>query len=327
MAKYRKSSETFPQRLKVSTRVMGTATSAVMVLFVGLVLLTSGAALGQGSASPNTSSPNGAQKSVGSALPRGKKLMLKDGSYQLTREYQIEGDRVRYYSLDSLQWEEMPADLVDWDKTKKVEADEAKQDAAEISKVKHEESQRQAEMLDIDASVQIAPGVFLPQGEGLYAFDGKKVLRLAQAPMTSKLSKSNAVERVMVPIPIIPTRHNISINRPHAEYRVTNGQPEFYMRVPGGAEPELELIRTVTRGDTRQVEKLDELFGAQKLKKDEVAVQRWTIAPNLYRYTLGTALTPGEYVLAEAIQDNGLELYLWDFGVDPPEGTATAKKK
>ncbi|HWF38456.1 MAG TPA: hypothetical protein VG322_08050 [Candidatus Acidoferrales bacterium] len=253
--------------------------------------------------------------------------MLKDGSYQLIREYQIEGDRVRYYSVDSSQWEEMPADLVDWDKTKKVAADEAKEDAAEIGKVKHEESERQGELLDVDASVQIAPGVFLPQGEGLFAFDGKKILRLAQAPMTSKLSKSNAIERVLVPIPIVPTRHDISINRPHAEYRVTNGQPEFYMRVSGGAEPELQLIHAVTRGETRQVEKLDELFGQQRFKKDEVAVQRWVIAPNLYRYTLSTALSPGEYVLAEAIQDNGLELYLWDFGVDPPEGTAITKRK
>ncbi|MGA8981677.1 MAG: hypothetical protein WB470_03315, partial [Candidatus Acidiferrales bacterium] len=30
-------------------------------------------------------------------LPRGKKLMLKDGSFQLVREYQVDGDRVRYY--------------------------------------------------------------------------------------------------------------------------------------------------------------------------------------------------------------------------------------
>jgi hypothetical protein len=325
MTKCRISTETFPKRLKASTAVMGT----VMGLSMGLLLLTSRAALPQNSppSSSSGSGEGGTQKSAASALPRGKKLMLKDGSYQLIREYQVEGDRVRYYSMDSSQWEEMPANLVDWEKTKKVEADEAKDEATAVAKVKHEEAQRQAEMLDVDASVQIAPGVFLPQGEGLYAFDGKKVLRLAQAPMTSKLSKSNAVERVVVPIPIVPTRHNISINRPHAEYRVTNGQPEFYMRVSGGAEPELELIRAVTRGDSRQVEKLDVLFGEQKLKKDEVAVQRWTIATNLYRYTLGTALAPGEYVLAEAIQDNGLELYLWDFGVDPPEGTATTKKK
>src|SRR5208282_5390621 len=42
-------------------------------------------------------------------LPRGKKLMLKDGSFQLVREYQVQGDRVRDYDMDSSTWQVMPA--------------------------------------------------------------------------------------------------------------------------------------------------------------------------------------------------------------------------
>jgi len=302
-----------------------------IALAVLIILAGGGALLAQNTQPPRASSAAADQKKSGTdsttaTLPRGKKLMLKDGSFQLIREYQIEGDRVRYYSLDSLQWEEMPADLVDWDKTKKIEADQAKQDAATVAKVKSQESERQAELLDVDASVEIAPGVFLPSGDGLFAFDGKKVMKLAQAPIDSKLSKSNAVERVLVPIPVVPTRHNISINRPHAEYRVTNGQPEFYMRISQGPEPELGLIRAITHGDTRQIEKLDELFGQQKFKKDDVPVQRWLMAPGLYRFTLGAPLTPGEYVLAEAVQDNGLDLYVWDFGVDPAGASSSTRK-
>src|ERR1700734_1424205 len=55
------------------------------------------------------------------------KLYLKDGSYQLVREYQVADDRVRFYSLDRDDWEEVPASLVDLDKTKaeiKSRADE-----------------------------------------------------------------------------------------------------------------------------------------------------------------------------------------------------------
>ena len=48
--------------------------------------------------------------------------MLKDGSFQLVREYAVQGDRVRYYSLDRSQWEEIPSDLVDWDATGKAAA-------------------------------------------------------------------------------------------------------------------------------------------------------------------------------------------------------------
>ena len=46
------------------------------------------------------------------------KLYLKDSSYQMVREYHVEGDRVRLYSTDRDEWEEMPAALVDLEKTK-----------------------------------------------------------------------------------------------------------------------------------------------------------------------------------------------------------------
>ena len=37
------------------------------------------------------------------------KLYMKDGSDQLVREYQVENDRVRFYSIDRDDWEEVPA--------------------------------------------------------------------------------------------------------------------------------------------------------------------------------------------------------------------------
>jgi hypothetical protein len=261
------------------------------------------------------------------ALPRGQKLILKDGSFQLVREYEVNGDRVRYYSLDTSDWEEIPADLVDWDKTKKVAADEAQEDAAQVAAARAREIKQNAGTLDIDASVEAAPGVFLPPGEGLFAFDGKTVLKLAQAPIDSKLAKKNVVAQIFVPVPIVPTQHNISIHRPHAEYRVNNGQPEFYMRTADGREPELELIRATTHGDSREIEKLDQLFGQQSLRKDTLPIQKWQVAIGLYRFTLGKPLDPGEYALAEVVEDKGLNLYVWDFGVDGAAGTGKPKQK
>lgn len=299
----------------------------LLVLALGLFIDPSAGFL-RASESPRGGAAQGEQQKPQAALPRGKKLILKDGSFQLVREYHVDGDRVRYYSLDTGQWEELPADLIDWGKTKSVEADEASRDAAAVAKARSAEVERQAELLDIDASVELAPGVFLPPGAGMFAFDGKKVLKLAPAPIDSKISKKNVVERVLVPIPVVPTRHSISINRPHAEYRVSNGQPEFYMRVANGSEPQLELIRAATHGDTREVEKLDELFGQQKFKKNDLPLQRWVVAQGLYRFTLGTPLDPGEYVLAEAVDENGgLNLYVWDFGIDSPSPAAAGAKR
>jgi hypothetical protein len=234
---------------------------------------------------------------------------------------------VRYYSIDSSQWDEVPADLVDWDKTNKVAADELQRDSAAVAKALATEAARHAEPLDIDASVEAAPGVFLPPGEGLFSFDGKTVLQLAQAPIESKLVKKKTLEQIFVPVPIVPTQHNITIHRPHAEYRVENGQPEFYMRTADGREPDLELIRATTRGDSREIEKLDELFGQKRLRKSTLPMQRWEVAPGLYRFTLGTPLAPGEYALAEVVQDSGMSLYVWDFGVDAGVGNAPSKRK
>src|SRR5258706_4130758 len=43
-----------------------------------------------------------------------KKLILKDGNFQLVREYQRNGDNVRYFSEERHVWEEIPIDTVDW---------------------------------------------------------------------------------------------------------------------------------------------------------------------------------------------------------------------
>jgi hypothetical protein len=254
--------------------------------------------------------------------------MLKDGSFQLVREYAVQGDRVRYYSLDRSQWEEIPSDLVDWDATGKAAAQEQQHDAAIVARVHNQEAARLATPLDIDASLEVAPRIFLPPGAGLFAFDGKAVLPVPQAETNSKLSKGHFLEQVMVPVPIIPTRHNVSINGLHAKLRLQTDQPEFYMRTADARTPNIELIRAKAHGENRQIENVDELFGQQRAAGDTISMQRWEIAQGVYRFTLSKPLAPGEYALAETVGDEGMSLYVWDFGVEAsplPEGHQTAK--
>jgi hypothetical protein len=253
-----------------------------------------------------------------SATPRGQKLFLKDGTYQLVREYRIDGDRVSYYSLDTHQWEEMPGALVDWDATKKEAAQEQSRDAALANSIAEREQQEHAEVLAVDASIEPAPGVFLPPDPGLFAFDGKGIQAVAQADMQSSLSKGKMVEKVLVPIPIVPTRHNISIMGTRSKLRIVAGQPEFYLRIAKGAEPEMDLVRAKIHGNERQVENVDEIFGETAQQRKTLELQRWDIAPNVYRYTLATPLQRGEYVLVETLPGDQLNMYLWDFGVDVP---------
>jgi hypothetical protein len=255
------------------------------------------------------------------AAPRGQKLFLKDGTFQLVREYKIDGDRLSYYSLDTHQWEEMPTALVDWDATKKDAAQQQTRDAALADSVAEREQQEHAEVLTVDASIEPAPGIFLPSDPGLFAFDGKTIQTVTQADMQSSLSKGRMVEKVLVPVPIIATRHNISIMGTRSKLRIVAGQPEFYLRIASGSEPEIDLVRAKIHGNDRQVENVDELFGETAQQRTTLALQRWQIAPNVFRYTLPTPLQRGEYVLVETLPGDQLNMYLWDFGVDvPPAG-------
>ncbi|MBM3787935.1 MAG: hypothetical protein FJW30_26605, partial [Acidobacteria bacterium] len=56
--------------------------------------------------------------SLALALPGANvKLYLKDGNYHLAREYSVLADRVRFYSVERSDWEEIPVELVDLKKT------------------------------------------------------------------------------------------------------------------------------------------------------------------------------------------------------------------
>src|SRR5260370_2236782 len=107
-------------------------------------------------------------------LPRGKKLVLKDGNFQLVRSYERKAERVRYFSVEPRDWEEIPAAMVDWEATAKAAAEAEKAAAEFANKVHKQEEATKAEMvMDIDASLQVAPGVFWPPRQGTLGIAGE----------------------------------------------------------------------------------------------------------------------------------------------------------
>ena len=275
-------------------------------------------------------------------LPRGKKLYLKDGTFQLVRSYERKDDRVRYYSVERSAWEEIPAALVDWEATKKVEAESAKEQDALLAKVRTQEAADRILPLDVDASLPIAKGVFLPPGEGMFVLEGDSVRPLEQVGTQIKLDKKRLVEKILVPVPVVPARHRVQIPGPRATLRITTAQPEFYLREappdpdrvspitkssrPGMSGPEVELIRATVKGGSRRIEILStNVVGEQSARRDTISVQRWEVAKGVYRLTVAESLVPGEYALAEILPE-GLNLYVWEFGVDfAPAGAGKNK--
>ncbi len=288
---------------------------------------------------PATKKANSPEELTG--LPRGQKLVLKDGSFQLVRSYEKQGDRVRYYSMERDAWEMIPASLVDWDATKKAEAADEKTASALLEKVHIQEAASKAETpVDVDASLLVAPGVFLPDGEGLFAFEGKSIKRLGQVGSQEKTDKKTVLKQILSPIPIVPSKRNIEIPGARAAVRLTSAAPEFYLREPapspdddsavwrsgrqGVDGPDVTLVRATVKGHKRVLESIRSLFG-QEISEDrkEISIQRWEVAPDIYRFTLSAPLPPGEYALAEILQD-GLNLYVWDFGVDAAPASKAA---
>jgi hypothetical protein len=286
-----------------------------------------------------TASPS----STPSDIPRGKKLILKDGSYQVVREYQRIGDRVRYLSEERGEWEELPASMVDWDATAKDAAAGEKASAALADKIhKQEEAKRMDNVLDIDASMQVGEGAYLPAGEGLFVVEGKSVRLLEQAGSRAKTDNLRTIEQILSPVPVVPGKLTVVIAGTHATLRLRSKTPEFYLREappdpdrvspierssrPGENGPDVVLIRAKVVRNGRQLESIRTLFGeAVDRNVSEIPIQRWEVAPSVYRFTLGEALTPGEYALAEVLP-GGLNYFVWDFGVDAANGSADQKK-
>jgi hypothetical protein len=292
------------------------------------------------------STPGGAQEPKtatterkSEVYPRGLKLMLTDGTYQLVREYQRNGDHVRYFSMERGAWEELPASLVDWNATAKAEAEMEKQSTELVEKVrKQEEARRMDNVADIDASLRVGDGAFLPSGEGMFVVEGKSIRILDQASSEMKTDKKRVVAEILSPVKVVPGKQTVVMQGAHAAVRLKTTNPEFYLREAppdpnstssiqrsrraGESGPDVELVRTRVGRNSRELQSIGTLFGqAVSENMNVIATQRWEVAPNVYRFTLSQPLPPGEYVLAEVLAE-GLNLYVWDFGLDATTGKA-----
>src|SRR5271154_4392763 len=92
------------------------------------------------------------------------RLYLKDGTFQLVREYEVKQDRVRFFSTEREEFEEIPLEMVDLARTKKDIADH-QQAVVEEAKEEAAEDNALAEAVKEVARVPAALGVYYVRGD------------------------------------------------------------------------------------------------------------------------------------------------------------------
>ncbi len=266
-----------------------------------------------------------------------QRLILKDGSYQQVVKYEIHGDRVRYLSAERYEWEEVPASMVDWAATKKWEQDRITTGNPNVRAADaQEEAERKAEEAK---SPEVSPGIHLPSNGGVFLLDvygGRpELLELAQnGSEINKNMKGNILRAAINPL--ASARQTIQLKGAHAKMQAHLGQPVLYVNVPeeettdadnAGGPPKRDLpvdqryriVRLETKKDMRVV-------GNLKIALTGKVSQQQTFLPTIveqisggpwYKVMPAATLQPGEYAVAEMLGENQINLYVWDFGVNP----------
>ncbi len=173
-----------------------------------------------------------------SALPapaqtQARRLILKDGSYQSVTKYEIHGDRVRYFSAERGEWEEVPNSLIDWDATDKFEQGRLQgkvaPEAVELDK--ELEAERKAEQA---RSPQVAPGLRLPDEGGIFLLDTyENQPQLAELQQSGsevdKNRKSNILRAAINPMS--GARQTIELPEAHAKIQSHTTVPSLYINI------------------------------------------------------------------------------------------------
>lgn len=116
------------------------------------------------------------------AQAMGYRLIMKDGTYQIITSYQVKGDRVRYYSAERHDWEEVPVSMVDWVATEKWKRENAPggdqpvvvtnpSDPGQVEAAKLDAEERAAREAERNRIPMILPGLRLPDESGVWALD------------------------------------------------------------------------------------------------------------------------------------------------------------
>ncbi|MEX2261627.1 MAG: hypothetical protein WD696_06730 [Bryobacteraceae bacterium] len=235
------------------------------------------------------------------------KLYLKDGSHQIVREYKVTGDRVRFYSLERSDWEEIPADLVDLKRTEREQTDRQETLARESALVAAEEKAERVLLKEI-AQVPVTAGVFW--------LNGKEIKRMPSAESKLHTNKGRSILKVLSPVPVVAGKGTVEIEGEQSENLIAQDRPEFYIRLL--VEERFGIVRLTPRKGRRIVERVTIVPITKEYleEQDTVEVFRHQLEETLYKIWPTNPLAPGEYAVVQYTEGK-MNIQIWDFSIRP----------
>ena len=242
-----------------------------------------------------------------SLLAANFKLYLKDGGFQLVREYKIEGDRVQFYSVERGDWEEIPLDLVDLKRTNAET--EARQ--AELDKKTKEISDEEQAARETRREIQK-----IPQDPGVYQLEDGQLRIFQEAATVVRDEKGKNILKMLAPLPVFPTKSTLEIAGLHSPNVIHADRPEFYFQL--AKEESLGIAKLTGHKDARVVERIEVLQVTKETAEERDLVEVFTkqLSDNgLYKIWPQAPLAKGEYAVIEYTEDK-LTPRVWDFRIE-----------
>lgn len=271
--------------------------------------------------------------SMGFAQGATKRLILKNGDYQVATKWEIQGDRVRYYSAERYGWEEIPKELVDWAATDKWNNERA---AGNVSATGREISEEEKRERDLQASQTpvVSPGINLPASGGVFLLDVyQNQPQLAELVQSGGEVNKNVAGNILRATlnPFASNKRTIELKGVAARVQSHVPNPFLYLNIdldqeegnnisPENAAKRFRIVKLTAnpKKKTRVLSTITrKIYGKTKQEQQWVNVDAEVVGEGPWiKLTPVEALQPGEYAIVEML-DKEMNIYVWDFGVNP----------
>ena len=234
------------------------------------------------------------------------KLYLKDGTFHVVREYKVEGERVRYYSVERSEWEEIPASMLDLKRTESENKSHAAKLEAEAKIISEEDKARQEQEREI---------LKIPQDPGAYMVENNQLRIFHAAESKVHTNKGRSVLKVLSPVPMISGKATIEVDNPHSTNIVKDSRPEIYLQL--SADERYGIIKLTPKGEVRIADRLNIVPVTKEVidEIDEVPIFRKQLTTDLlFKIWPEQPIENGEYAVVQ-FTPGKTNMQIWDFAI------------